>query len=277
MKAYVENYSDFGRMLFAENANVKVGIALDFGIRVSYLSYKNSQNLFFEQPRDMTELTTEEGWRVFGGHRIWLAPESEKDYAPDNIPVSYEISNDKITVFQNEDKALGVQKSLEISFVDESSVRVVNTLLNTDSETRRFSVWAITSMAGGGIEYIPLKYGDLSYSPITNISMWYYTVLGDERAEYSPDLIKLAHRPYPTKYKIGVGHPRGSVKYVNFGVVFEKIFDIFENMEYPDSNVSYETFMCDHMVEIESLSPLYDVAPSQAVSHTEIWRLSEQI
>ena len=106
--------------------------------------------------------------------------------------------------------------------------------------------------------------------------MWFYTDLGDKRAEYSPGLIKLSHRPYPTKYKIGVGHPKGSIKYVNYGVQFEKIFDIFEDEEYPDGNVSYETFMCDHMVEIESLSPLFDVAPNQTVSHTELWRLCEE-
>ena len=47
-------------------------------------------------------------------------------------------------------------------------------------------------------------------------------------------------------------------------------------MQYPDNNVSFETFMCDHMVEVESLSPLYEVAPNQTVSHTELWRLTKE-
>ncbi len=276
MKTYIEDYRDFGKMLFAECGNIKLGIPLDFGIRISYLSYRKSENLFFEQPKDMTELATEDGWRVYGGHRVWLAPESERDYAPDNSPVTYEISDGKITLHQCEDARLRVKKSVEISFVGEDTVRVVNKIQNTDTSARRFSVWGITSMAAGGVEYIPLKYGRMSYSPLSRVSMWFYTDLGDGRAEYSPGLIKLSHRPYPTKYKIGVGHPAGNPKYVNYGVQFEKIFDVFEDEAYPDGDVSFETFMCDYMVEIESLSPLFDVLPNQTVSHTELWRLAEE-
>jgi hypothetical protein len=276
MKTYIGNHAVFGKMLFAENGDIKLGIPLDFGIRISYLTYKDSKNLFFEQPKDMTDLATEEGWRVYGGHRLWLAPESEKDYNPDNLPISYEIFDDKIVLYQENDEVLKVKKSIEISFVDDNVVKVKNNLQNTDKEARTFSVWGVTSMDGGGTEYIPLKYGTMSYSPLTNVSMWYYTVLGDERAEYTPEMIKLTNRPYPTKYKIGVGHPNGTVKYVNHGVCFEKIFDIFRDKQYPDSNVSFETFMCDHMVEVESLSPLYEVAPNQTVSHTELWRLNKE-
>lgn len=274
MNTYIENHSHFGKTLFVESGNLKLGIPLDFGIRISYLSYKGGKNLFYEQPHDMTELATDEGWRVYGGHRVWLAPECPEDYAPDNMPISYEISEGKIILKQSTDKRLQVEKCVEISFVDKDTVRVVNKLRSTADKERRFSVWAVTSMCGGGTEYIPLKYGEPSYSPVTNIPMWFYTDLGDERAEYSKNLIKLSHRPYPTKYKIGVGHPAGSVKYVNHGVCFEKIFEILDDKQYPDSNVSYETFMCDYMVEVESLSPLYDVAPNQTVSHTELWRLS---
>lgn len=276
MKTYIKNHAIFGKMLFAENGDIKLGIPLDFGIRISYLSYKNSKNLFFEQPKEMTDLSTEDGWRVYGGHRLWLAPESPDDYNPDNSPISYEILEDKIVLYQQEDSVLKVKKSIEISFEDENTVKVVNKLQNTDEKTRSFSVWGVTSMDGGGTEYIPIKYGTMSYSPLTNVSMWYYTVLGDERAEYSKELIKLTHRPYPTKYKIGVGHPNGTIKYVNHGVCFEKIFDIFKEKQYPDCNVSFETFMCDYMVEVESLSPLFEVAPNQTVCHTELWRLTKE-
>lgn len=275
MKTYIENHDIFGEMLFAENGDIKLGIPLGFGIRISYLSYKASKNLFFEQPKEMTDLASEDGWRVYGGHRVWLAPESEKDYNPDNLPISYEIADDRIILYQREDECLRVKKCVEISFEADNTVKVVNKLQNTDGKTRSFSVWGVTSMAGGGIEYIPLKYGELNYSPLNHISTWFYTDLGDKRAEYYPELIKLSHRPYPTKYKIGVGHPNGSIKYVNHGVCFEKIFDIYKDKQYPDNNVSFETFMCDYMVEVESLSPLFEVAPNQTVSHTELWRLTE--
>lgn len=276
MKTYIGNHAIFGKMLYAENGKIKLGVALDFGIRICYLSFKGSKNLFFEQPKNMTDLTTEDGWRVYGGHRLWVAPESEKDYRPDNQPIFYEVIGDKILLSQLEDELLKVNKSIEISFEDENVVKVVNKLQNTDQTTRRFSVWGVTSMAGGGTQYISHRYGTMSYAPLTSIPIWFYTDLADDRAEYSPGKIKLTHRANSKKYKIGVGHPNAPVKYVNQGVCFEKIFDVFLDKQYPDHNVSYETFMCDHMVEIESLSPLYDVAPNQTISHTELWRLTEK-
>lgn len=276
MKTYIENHKIFGKLLFAENGDIKLGIALEFGIRIPFLSYKGSENLFFEQPKQMTDLSTELGWRVYGGHRLWIAPESEKNYCPENAPISYQVFEDKIVLSQQNDEWLKVKKSIEISFEQDNVVKLVHKIENTDNITRRFSPWSITSMAGGGVEYVALHYRENGYDPLHRISMWDYTSLGDDRVEYSRELIKLSHRPNSKKYKIGVGHPNGPVKYVNKGVIFEKIYDVFKDKEYPDGNVSFETFLCDHMVEVESLSPLYDVQPNQTVCHTEKWRLEKE-
>mgnify|MGYP003412693053 CR=1 FL=1 len=40
--------------------------------------------------------------------------------------------------------------------------------------------------------------------------------------------------------------------------------------------MSYETYLCDQMVEIESLSVLYDVKPGQTIGHTEVWKLTNE-
>ena len=275
MKTYFENYKHFGKCLFIENSEIKIGVPVEFGIRISYLSYKGSDNLFFEQPKDMTDLTSKDGWRVYGGHRLWVAPESDNVYYPDNNPISYEIFDDKVVLHQQKDEWLNVEKTMEISFTEYNVVKVVNLVKNLDEKTRRFSAWGITSVAGGGTQFIPLKHGERSYYPLSNVCAWHYTNLGDERVEYFPEYIKLSHRATNKLFKIGVGHPNGPVKYVNKGVCFEKSFDIYSDKEYTDSNVSYETYMCNHMVEIESLSPLYEVNQNQTISHTELWRLTK--
>lgn len=37
----------------------------------------------------------------------------------------------------------------------------------------------------------------------------------------------------------------------------------------------FETFMCDHMVEIESLSPYVCLKSGEEAEHREIWTLSD--
>ncbi len=276
MKTYIENHLLFGKTLFAENGDTVLGIPLDHGLRISYLSYKGSDNLFFEQPLDMTALTTPNGWRVYGGHRLWKAPESKDIYYPDNDAISYEISDGKITIRQKNDPWINVEKTMEISFLSNDSLQITHIIKNTDSQAKTFSVWPVTSVAPGGTEYIPLHYAQSGSAPLHKISTWYYTSLGDERAEYKRDLITLRHKPNDLLYKIGISHPAGPITYTNKGVVFEKSFEIDKDKEYPDGNVSYETYMCNYMVEMESLSPLYTVEAGRCAEHKEIWKLKNE-
>ncbi len=275
INTYINNHSIFGETLFAEYGKIKIGVPLTFGIRISYLSYNGGENLFFEQPNDMTELATPDGWRVRGGHRLWLAPESEKVYYPDNDKIHYEIFENGITVTQETDPWLNIQKSIEIIFLSENSLKVSNRVKNTGEKEITASLWAITSVAPCGTEYIELPIRDNGYDPMHHISMWDYTSLGDERVEYKRDKITLSHKPTGKKYKIGVGHPIGNIKYINKGVSFEKTYDINKDYPYPDGGVSFETFMCDHMVEIETLSHLYDIKPKETVFYNEIWTINE--
>lgn len=275
MNTSVKIHPVFGNTLFATNGNIELGIPLEFGLRIGYLSYCGSDNLFFEQPLDMKELSTGDGWRVRGGHRLWLAPENEKDYYPDNDPISYEISENSVSLYQKTDSWLSVNKSFTIKFIDNSSVEVIHKVKNLSGKERRCSLWSITSMAPGGEEYIPLHYRENGYDHLHRVSMWDYTSLGDERACYKRDSITLTHAPLKEKYKIGIGHPAGAVCYKNKGVEFKKSFNIYSEKEYPDGNVSFETFMCAHMVEIESLSPYVNLKKGEEAEHREIWKLSD--
>ena len=276
MKTKIENLGVLGDCLIAQSKDVKIGIALDFGIRVSYLSFKGSENLFFVQPEEMTDLSTPDGWRVRGGHRLWIAPESEKHYYPDNAPVSYEIAGETIIVRQTEDPWLKIEKSIELSFVKDNLIKVVHKVKNTDTVARKFAPWAITNLSGGGKEIIALPVREGGFNPLMRYSTWDYASLGDERLDFSREEIAIKHVPNGKKFKLGVGHPKLPVKYINHGVVFSKTFDIYENKTYPDGDVSFETYMCDYAVELESLAPTSDVSAGETVSHTEFWHLEKE-
>lgn len=256
-----------------DNGVIEMIIPLTYGIRIGHFSFCDGENVFFEQPKEMQDLTTTAGWRIRGGHRLWVAPESENVYYPDNEPVSYEIHGEEIVLRQKEDPWLHVKKSMRICFEEGASVRIVHKIQNTGCKKIEGSLWAISVMAPGGVQHIPLKLREGGLDHWHRISMWDYTSMGDPRAVYTRSEIRLTHLPMDEKYKIGVGHPFGGVWYKNRGVIFEKKFSVQENKTYPDGNVSYESFLCRHMVEMESLSLCREIMRGESMEHSEVWTL----
>ncbi len=262
----------FGQTLFCDNGIIEIGVPLEFGLRVGHFSFLGEENVFFVQPNEMQTFSTEEGWRLRGGHRLWVAPESEKVYAPDNDPISYGFEGDTLVLTQKADARLGAVKSFRISMQD-STVTITHRLTNISKEEMECSLWAISVMAPGGVETIAFERRDGGMDHWHRISMWDYTSLGDPRAHYTRDEIRLTYMPLDEKYKIGVGHPSEPVRYENNGVVFVKQFTVEPNRLYPDANVSYETFFSKYMVEMESLSPLVKIPSGEFSEHTETWQL----
>ena len=267
------NHPKFGRSLYAENGVVEIIVPLEYGIRISHFSYLGEENVFFEQPDEMKDLTTEDGWRIHGGHRLWLAPEDDDVYFPDEDPISYEVCGESIMITQPIDGRLGVRKSMVVTFGEKAEVVVTHKITNCNQEPIHRSLWALSVMPPGGTEYIPLGQRKEEWSHWKRISWWDTTCLGDARATYEKDHILLQHMPIHDTFKIGVGHPDGPVRYTNNGVVFEKDYDLMPEMQYPDGDVSFETYLCEHMTEIETLSPLYSIAPGEEAQHRETWRL----
>lgn len=273
MEHKVIDHPHFGESLYVTNGVVELIIPLSYGIRIGHFSLCGEKNVFFEQPADMTDLTTPKGWRIRGGHRLWLSPESDDVYCPDNEPISCTVEGDSILLAQPEDPWLHIVKSMEITFGEDASVQVVHRVQNTGMEPRTCALWPISVMAPGGTQHIPLMLCENGDLPSHWISLWDFTDLGDKRAAYSRKEIVLTHSPESQPYKIGISRLSGPVQYENNGVIFEMTFPVIPDVPYPDNHVSYETFMCEHMVELESLSPMMTVPALESREHREVWRL----
>ena len=280
MRWEIREDSGIEKSLFLDNGIIEVGIPLNYGLRISHFSFYKGENVFFEQPMGMKDLTTEEGWRIRGGHRLWIAPESEKVYYPDNEPISYKLLRDEtgegVEIIQREDPWRHIKKSMKIFFHGKSGLKVLHKVENTSDKELCCSLWAISSMAPGGVEHIPLEIREDGMDHWHRISLWDYTNLGDPRAQYTREEIRLVHLPIAERYKIGVGHPFGPVWYKNGEVIFTKSFPFCREWKYPDGNVCYETFLCKHMVEMESLSRYETILPGDSMEHLEIWELRIQ-
>lgn len=98
--------------------------------------------------RLLGRLTTPEGWRIFGGHRFWSAPESDKSYYPDREPVAYTITEDGAELRQKVDPWLREEKTIRIAFRPDGAVCVRHCLKNCADAPVRAAAWGVSTTAG---------------------------------------------------------------------------------------------------------------------------------
>lgn len=267
-----EEHPVHGRCLYVDNGIIEIGVPLSFGIRITHLSFLGEENLLFVQPKELDAFSLPSGWRVHGGHRLWIAPESPANYYPDNDPIEYEVKGSTLSLTQKNDPLLSLVKRVDITLKG-NGAEVTHRVLNTSDKKKRIALWGVTSMKAGGVIKIPLAVREDGYDPNLHISAWDYTNLSDDRLHFSREEIRMEQRPADRKLKIGVGHPSGPVTYENGGVVFKKIIPFYPTHTYTDGGVSFEGFVSDYMVEVEGLSPLKNILPGKWASYKESWEL----
>ena len=260
-----------GECLYVDNGVIEIGVPLTFGIRVAHFSFVGEENVFFVQPKEMKTFTTENGWRIRGGHRLWLAPEGKFDYYADNEPIDYETHGDTVVLTQRNDPLLSVIQSMEIT-LKENTVSITHRVINT-GKRKKIALWALTVMKSGGVLTVPLPEREGGFDPLVHISAWDYTDFSDERIKFGKKEIKIYQRAGKRNLKIGVGHPAGAVTYEIGDTVFKKRIPLYAGKKYPDGGVSFETFVSDFMTEIEGLSPLKTLSPNKTATYTETWEL----
>lgn len=260
-----------GECLYLDNGVIEIGVPLTFGIRIAHFSFVGEENVFFVQANDMKTFSLDSGWRLRGGHRLWLAPEGPEDYYADNEPIEYRIVGDTVILTQKQDVLLNVIKSMDVTLKD-NTVSITHRIVNTGTR-RKIALWTLTVMKSGGVLTVPLSERKGGYDPLTHISAWDYTDLGDERLKFGKKEIKIFQRAGKRNLKIGVGHPAGAVSYENGNTVFKKHIPLYPDKEYADGGVSFESFISDYMAEIEGLSPLINLLPNKSATYMESWEL----
>jgi hypothetical protein len=272
----IEPYKHFGRCLFVSNGVVEFTAALEFGIRILRFSLCGEGNLFYEQDADADYLCTPGGWRVYGGHRLAFAPESDKTYWPDTEGVHHEILPNGIRLDQREDRYLHIEKSIIIQFTENPhELSITHKVRNTGSDAIAGAPWAITAVAPPGtlsVPFPPPPGNGLCAAPNRFISLWNNTSLADKRLSFMDDSIEIRHLPVDDYFKIGLRSAGGSVKYQSGErQIFTKTVDTNSVVIYPDNNINVEVFACKYMMEIETLGPLGTIQPGEERVHRETW------
>ncbi len=277
-------YHGWKNNLKLSNGDVELLITLDVGPRI--LSYKlaGGENVLKEYP-DQLGKAGESGWMIRGGHRLWVSPEdTQRTYAPDNFPVKHETLPDGTVRLLPEPDAFGIRKQIDVKLDPRGSgVTLTHRLTNVGQKPTDLAPWALTVMAPGGVEIIPLPPKAAhpegtsnatadDFGPNMEIILWPYFDFADDRWTFGAKYITLRHKDRgPTK--LGLAHREGWVGYLNGGTLFVKRMPFDRTRTYPDRGASYETFSNPDMVEMESLGPLVNLKPGESTELVETWSL----
>ncbi len=264
------------------NGDIELIVTSDVGPRVIRFGFVGGDNEFKEFAGQVGQTGGNE-WRIYGGHRLWHAPEAQpRTYALDNSPIEINTEDGGIRALQPVETATGIQKEIEFRMAPgEPRVEVIHRLRNRNLWAVELAPWALTVLAQGGRAIIPLPPRGTHPQMLdaTNpLVMWAYTDLRDKRWTLGFKYISLSQdSAAASPQKIGVGVPDGWAAYYRNGHLFVKKFDFSKNGHYPDFGSNIETFTNADFLELETLGPLIRLAPGATVEHVERWSLFKDV
>jgi hypothetical protein len=237
----------------------------------------------FKEYEDTAGQVGGDEWRIYGGHRLWHAPEARpRTYCPDNSPVALEQHPDFVRLIQPTEATTGIQKEIDVRLSPtEAQVEVTHRLRNTNLWAVELAPWALSVMAPAGTAIIPLpprRSHEESLLPTSTIALWAYTDMADPRWRWGKRYVLLRQDPQSdAPQKAGVMVTDGWAAYARAGHLFLKRFRYVEHAHYPDFGCSVEAFTNADMLELETLGPLVHLHPGAAVEHVERWHLFRDV
>lgn len=271
------SYAGWKNCVRLTNGQIELIATTDVGPRIIRFGFVNGENVFKEYSEEIGK-TGGDLFRVYGGHRLWQAPEDiHRTYAPDNLAVSFTWNGRTLKLTQKAD-VTGIEKELEISMdKDRNHVTVAHRLINRNASTVDLAPWALTALAPGGRAILPQEpfraHADYLL-PVRTLALWGYTNMQDQRWSWGPKYIQLRQDANAsTEQKVGMANTQGWAAYILGGNVFLKRFGFEAGGRYPDFGSNCESYTDAGMLELESLGPMKLLPPNGSVEHVEHWFL----
>ena len=277
-------YRGWNNAYKVSNGIVELMVTADVGPRIISFGFRNGENLLHEVEQDAGKTGGSE-FRLYGGHRLWVSPEVERTYYPDNGPVSVSQHGDAFR-FTAQPEALPpgthLQKELEIELAATGSqVRITQRISNHDTLSTTLAPWSPTMMRAGGRAILPLSprvaMDKDHFLPVGMFGLWSYTDLADPRWVLGTDYIQLWQVANPKgrfdEQMGGIYNSAGWGAYFREGSLFIKRAAVISGAQYPDFGCNFEVFTNPDFIELETLGPLVELRPGEVVEHVENWWL----
>jgi len=277
-------YRDWNKAYRLSNGVVELVVTADVGPRILFYGFRNGENQLHEVAEDAGK-TGGSGFRLYGGHRLWVSPEVERTYYPDNVPVAVSQHNSAVRfTAQVEDLPPGtnLQKEVEIELATKGSqVRITHRISNHDERSTTLAPWSPTMMRAGGRAILPLSpriaMDKEHYLPVGVFGVWSFTDFADPRWVLGTSYVQLQQLTNsPGRFKEqmgGIYNSAGWGAYICRGDLFVKRAAVISGARYPDFGCNFEVFTNPDFLELETLGPLVELQPGEVVEHVEHWWL----
>ncbi len=261
------------------NDAIELVATTDVGPRIIRFGFIGDQNLFGVLKKDQGK-TGGDDWRLYGGHRLWHAPEANpRCYFPDNQPVAYKISGNTLKLTQNIETTTGMQKQIEVTLSPKNQVRLLHRITNHNLWDINLAPWALTVMNKKGRAIVPqepYQSWDERLTPVRPLVLWGYTDMADPRWTWSKKYIQLRQDPgISAKQKLGVLNTQGWMAYSLHDDLFMKKYDCCPGAQYTDFGVNTEIYTDTDILEMETLGEYRKVAAGESIDHVENWILTK--
>jgi len=271
------SYGGWSNCIKLSDGRTELVVTTDVGPRIIRFARVGGPNLMKEYA-DQLGKTGGREWRIYGGHRLWHAPEVKpRTYALDNSPVEAKWRDGVLKIVQPVEKLTGIQKEMEIGYARGGQVWLTHRIINLNQWDVELAPWCLTVMAPGGRAIFPQErfIPHTEYLlPARPLVLWHYTNMADPRWVWGRKYIQLRQDPaIAAPQKLGFLNSRGWAAYSLGDNLFIKRFACEPGATYADCGCNTEGFTNGDMLEVESLGPLTKLAPGGSVEHIEAWSL----
>ncbi len=260
------------------NDHVRIDVLETAGPRIVGLFLGTSTDNLMAEVADMTIPTAVGDFRLYGGHRLWHAPEATpRSYIPDDAGLELTEANGELHLLGALEELTGIRKCMDIALTPGKAALVISHRLeNHGPWPVKLAPWALTMMRLGGVCILPQtahQLDDAGLLPNRNMVFWPYTRLADPRLHLADDLVLFEAQPALPPCKIGYLNRHGWVGYLVAGVLVVKRFEPQPDRDHVDFGCNTEAYCADRFIEVETVGPLEKLEPGQSAVHVEKWEL----
>ena len=294
----IENYNSWGwdTTYVMTNDLITLSTVPDIGARIMEYNLNEHPSIYVNENEFGNTYTPSSSgffYPNFGGFKNWPAPQAEWDGSQWPPPPTLDYGHyEAVTDTSIDSVSLTVTSPIEqwrapdiqfqrrtTIYKNSSRVKVEQTIINTGSSAKQWSVWDITqSITQHGTSadydnfwvYFPInpesQYGESGVETGGASDAWVGEVApGIYGVKYKPDQLKLFADPH-----------LGWICYVDEleGYAYAKTFPVFEGADYPDDGARIAVWVQNSpkYMEVEVMSPIVDLpASGGSYTFTEDW------
>jgi hypothetical protein len=256
------------------NARLWVDVLATGGPRIVRVGLAGSpRNLLAETP-DLGWETPNGRYELFGGHRLWFAPEDPDRVAiPDRHGLVLETVPGGVRLTGQAEPQTGLVRTMVVHVTGED-VEVRHELRNIADRPVELAPWAITQLPLDGTVLLPQRPATPEHRvhPDRALVLWPYTSWEDPRLRLCDGLLIVDARS-GSDLKIGYRNDDGWVGYLRDRTLLVRRFEPAVGQPLPDLGCNTEAYVGPRFVELELLGPLARLSPGSTVAFVERWQV----